>query len=230
VKQRSVSILFAALALAAVSSFGLQGNLMPNIAGVQAATAPPSPPVLPNWTPAPTTSSAPGTTPAPILGPQASSTPSVILSKPTARPENYDDTPSPSPSPGKDARKGIEGVWEVQIQRPTDTEYTHFQLKQDQNAVTGLYMDKDKNKFPLAGSLDSKSLRIVVTMKDGSTLVFTATLDGTTDMLGMLSMGDQSIPFTAAYRPKENFGDNINPQPGLGGLGGGGGYGGTMPQ
>jgi len=230
VKQRSVSILFATLAIAAVASFGLQGQRIPGNAGVQAATAPPSPPVLPNWTPAPVASSASGAaTPAPILGPQASSTPSITLSKPTARPENYDDTPSPSPSPGKDARKGIEGVWEVQIQRPTDTEYTHFQLKQDQNAVTGLYMDKDKNKFPLAGSLENKDLRIVVTLKDGSTLVFTATLDGTTDMLGMLSMGTQSIPFTAAYRPKESFGDNINPQPGLGGLGGGG-YGGTMPQ
>jgi hypothetical protein len=228
VKHRSISLLLAASAIAAASLFAGQAPFGASTRGIEAATAPPSPPVLPDFSPLPlaTPDSSTGGTPSPIIGTHATATPAIILSKPTERPENYSDT-SATPSPAPDKRKGIEGVWEVQIQYPNSTEYTHFNLKQNLTALTGVYLDKDKKPFTLAGALDSTNVRIVVTLKDSTTLIFTGQLDGTTDMVGMLTTPTQSIPFTAAYRPKENPMDNINPQPGIGGLGGGvgGGYG-----
>ena len=134
----------------------------------------------------------------------------------------------PTPPPPKPTRSGLDGVWEVEIQQPNQINplYTHLQIKQQQNAVTGLYLDSNGKKFPLSGTLDGSLIRIVVTRADGTTLLFEGKLDGTTDMLGMLTDAAQRVPFTAAYRPKENFFDNISPAPG--GMGGGassnGGY------
>ena len=131
-------------------------------------------------------------------------------------------TPSPkaTPTPPADNRKGIEGVWEVQIQRGATTDYTHFSLRQTGTALTGMYLDGAGKKFPLAGSLDGTSVRLVVSLSDGSTILLEAKVDGTTDMLGMLTDAKERVPFTAAYRPKEKWFDNVNPAPG--GIGGGG--------
>lgn len=179
-----------------------------NGATAAAATPPPSPPPLSTNTPAPQ-----ATPPAIPLPPQNGYTPSPASS---GEP-NIFATPSPPPN----ARQGIDGVWEVQIQSGTQVEYTHFKIKQTDNVLTGVYLDKSNKQFPLAGSLDGKDLRIIVTLKDGSSLTFTATLDGTTDMLGLLTTPTASIPFTAAYRPKEDFLENINAGPAMGGQGGG---------
>jgi len=202
VKHRSLfvagALASAALALAVLTpSFGATP--------AAAATAPPTPPPLPavTATPAAAPSSAPFALP--TLTPVGSPNPS----------------PTKTPAPRAGVRKGIEGVWEVQIQRGAVTEYDHFQLKQDDNALTGFYLDTDKKKFPLAGSLDGKTVTIVVTFADGTTAKFTAQLDGTTDMLGLMETAKEQVPFTAAYRPKENFFDNISPGTGLGGPGGG---------
>jgi hypothetical protein len=126
-------------------------------------------------------------------------------------------TPTPPPA---DNRKGVEGVWEVQIQRGENTQYTHFSLRQTGTALTGTYLDGAGKKFPLAGSLDGQTFRIVVSLPDGSTVLMEGRLDGTTDMLGMLTDAKERVPFTAAYRPKEKWFDNINAAPG--GMGGGG--------
>jgi hypothetical protein len=199
VKHRSLFVA-GALASAALAI----AVLTPSLAGAPAAaaTAPPTPPPLPAVT----------ATPAP-----------APFSMPTLTPvgsPNPNPTKTPAPRPG--IRKGIEGVWEVQIQRGAVTEYDHFQIKQDENALTGFYLDTDKKKSALAGSLDGKTVRIVVTFADGTTAVFSAQLDGTTDMLGLMTTPKESTPFTAAYRPKESFFDNINPAPGgMGGPGGG---------
>jgi len=205
VKHRSLfvagALASAALALAVLTpSFGG--------APAAAATAPPTPPPLPAVTATPAGAPSPAPFSMPTLTPVSTPNPAA--------------TKTPAPRPG--IRKGIEGVWEVQIQRGAVTEYDHFQLKQDENALTGFYLDTDKKKSPLAGSLDGKTVRIVVTFADGTTAVFSAQLDGTTDMLGLMTTPKESTPFTAAYRPKESFFDNINPAPG--GMGGpGGGYG-----
>ena len=131
-------------------------------------------------------------------------------------------TPAPkgTPTPPPNDRKGIEGVWEVQIQRNANTSYEHFQLKQTGTALTGTYLDGGGKKYPLAGSLDGTSIRLVVSMPDGSTRLLEGRLDGTTDMIGMFTDPKESVPFTASYRPKEKWFDNVNPQPG--GFGGGG--------
>ncbi len=139
-------------------------------------------------------------------------------------------TPRPAqsgtPSPPPDARKGIEGVWEVQIQRGSKTDYAHFRIAQTGTTVTGTFLDNAGKRFPLAGSVDGETVRLVVSMPDGTSLLLEGRLDGTTDMIGMFTTGSEQVPFTAAYRPKEKWIDNLNASPGgLGGAGGGGGYG-----
>ena len=115
-------------------------------------------------------------------------------------------------------------MWELQIQRGANTEYEHFNIKQSGSAITGTYLTKDKKKFPLAGSVDGRNVRIVVSLADGSTILLEGRIDGTTDMLGMLTDAQEHVPFTAAYRPKEKWSDNVNAQPGGLGSPGGSGY------
>lgn len=132
-------------------------------------------------------------------------------------------TATPTPSPPPNARKGLEGVWEVQIQHENSTDYTHFNLRQSGNALTGTYLDARGKKFPLAGSVDGQQIRLVVSMPDGTTALLEGRLDGTTDMIGLLTTPKGQIPFTATYRPKEKWIENVSPS--AGGLGGpSGGY------
>jgi hypothetical protein len=187
-------------------------------------TPPPSPPPL-NDTAQPTSSptssvpEAPMVTPTPnldnIMGPpqlpQASPGPNSRKGAPKA-------TPSPIPQ-----RKGLDGVWEVQIQRGEKVQYEHMNLLQTGTTISGTFLTTDKKKFPITGSLDTQNnIRLVISLADGTTILLSARVDGTTDMLGMFTDAAESVPFTAAYRPKENWLENINAQPGgLGGSGGG---------
>jgi hypothetical protein len=125
-------------------------------------------------------------------------------------------TPTPAPPEQVDKRVGISGVWEVQIQQPSGTVYTHFKLDQKGTALTGQYLDSNGKKYPLQGSIDQKDVHIVVTMPSGAALVFSGTLDATTDMEGTLASTKDMIGFTAAYRPKYNWIDNLSPNPGIG--------------
>ena len=191
-----------------------------------AATPPPTPPPL----------SAPASAP-----PSDSTTPAAV-STPIALPSGFGlpgmSAPQPasstSPTPPADARKGLEGVWELEIQRGSKTDYAHFLLAQSGTTLTGTYLNDAGKKFPLAGSVDGQQVRLVVSMPDGTSLLMEGRLDGTTDMIGILSSGQEQVGFTAAYRPKEKFMDNLNAAPGgLGGAGGGapggGGGGGGYP-
>ncbi len=121
---------------------------------------------------------------------------------------------SPTPSPPPTARKGLEGVWEVQIQRSNMTDYTHFRLTQSGDTIAGTYLDTSGKRYPLSGTVDGQSIRIIVTMSNGTTLLLEGRLDGTTDMVGMLTMPNGAVPFTASYRPKEKWIENVNPSPG----------------
>ncbi len=102
----------------------------------------------------------------------------------------------------------------MQIQRPSATDYTHFQLSQDGGALTGVYLDTHGKKYPLSGSVDGQAIRLIVTLPGGTTLLLEGRLDGTTDMVGMLTAPDGQVPFTAAYRAKEKWIENVNPSPG----------------
>ncbi len=181
--------LFIALCLVAVCllifATGSEGfKVTPVLAQVPAATAPPPPPPLPRETPQQTVPLTPGkTSPAASPGPYATATASAA---PT---EN---------------RKVLDGIWEVQVQQPDDTSYAHFHLLQKATILTGTYIRNGKDA-PLTGTLDNKTVHIVVTNADGSTLTFNGTVDGTSDMVGMMQAGSQNLPFTAAYRPKVRF-------------------------
>jgi hypothetical protein len=113
----------------------------------------------------------------------------------------------------------------VQIQPPgQDVEYRHFKLVQVGTQLTGQYMDTKGKKYPLSGTLEGSNVRLVVQLPDGSTILMEGTVDGTTDMLGMLTDSKENVPFTAAYRAKEKWSDNVNASPGgLTGLGSGSG-------
>ena len=183
---------------------GLALSLAAGFAGsARAQNAPPPPP--PKLTAAATSAPAPA----------ASATPAPAVTVPIANPK-ASATPAP---PKEDAnRVGISGVWEVQIQDGPKTTYTHFKLTQKESVLTGEYLDKDGKKAPLAGSIDGKNVRIVVTLANGGSIAFNGSVDNLTDMLGMLDMNGSAMPFTAAYRPKYKWLDNINPSAGaLGG-------------
>lgn len=158
--------------------------------------------------------SAPQASPTPLLPPGAIPTGqpgSVTITLPTRKPSA---TPSPKPSTD-DKRVGISGVWEVQIQNDSGTVYTHFKLTQASNALTGQYLDNNGKKFPIAGTIDGKDVHLVVSMPDGSALVFSGSVEGNSDMAGTLQTAKDLIGFTAAYRPKYKWIDNLSPNPGL---------------
>ena len=67
---------------------------------------------------------------------------------------------------------------------------------------------------------------MLVSMPDGTTILLEGRLDGTTDMIGMMTTAKEQVPFTAGYRPKEKWIENVNPSPGGVGLPSGGGIGG----
>jgi hypothetical protein len=152
--------------------------------------------------------------PAPLAGAPAAP---VSSPSPSASPAD-----SASPSPPPDNRKGLDGVWELQIQPPDgNVEYRHFKIVQTGTALTGMYLDEKGKKFPLTGAVDGQNVRIVIQRPDGSTILLEGRVDGTTDMLGMFTDAKQNVPFTAAYRPKEKWSDNVNAAPGgLTGTGG----------
>ncbi len=171
-----------------------------------AATPPPTPPPI-------------GTPANPQPQPNATVFPAPAVTAP-ATPAPY--KPAATPSPPANVRKGLDGVWEVAIQHSDTTDYTHFAVRQQGDALNGTYLDSHGKKYPLVGTVDGQSVRLIVTMPNGTTILMEGKLDGTTDMVGMLTMPDSQLPFTASYRAKSKWIDNINASPG--GLPSQGGY------
>ena len=204
-------LLFAAVALLAATP------------APPAPTPPPTPPPLTDTLASPSASPDAATAASPDAAPAVTPTPNldtIFGTKPAAKGKhpNANGTPSPPPQ----TRKGLDGVWEVQIQRGPKTEYEHMNLIQTGQSITGTFLTKDNKKYPVTGSVDGQStVRLVVSLSDGTTILLEARLDGTTDMLGMFTDAQERVPFTAAYRPKEKWIDNVNATPG--GLGGGSG-------
>ncbi len=157
----------------------------------------------------------PQATPTPLLPPGAIPTGqpgSITISLPTRKPRA---TPSPKPSSDEEKRVGISGVWEVQIQNDSGTVYTHFKLTQTGNALTGQYLDENGKKFPIAGTIDGKDVHLVVSLASGGALVFAGSVEGNSDMAGTIQTAKDLIGFTAAYRPKYKWLDNLSPNPGI---------------
>ena len=103
----------------------------------------------------------------------------------------------------------------MQIQPVQRTpEYAHFQLQQQGDALSGVYLDSGKKKYPLVGTVDGQDVRLIVSLPNGTTLLLQGRLDGTTDMVGMLTDATGQTPFTASYRAKAKWIENINPSPG----------------
>lgn len=155
----------------------------------QTATPPPAPPPLPQ----------------PTAG-------TIKATLPTPKPKT-----TPAPPKDEDAnRVGITGVWEVAIQNTGGVVYTHFKLTQTGNTIVGQYLDEAGKKFPLAGTVDGKNVRVVVTMPNGTALVFNGSQDSGTDMVGTLDTAKDLVGFTASYRPKYKWIENLTPGTGAG--------------
>jgi hypothetical protein len=175
-------------------------------------------PTPPDLSASATPSASPSASPSPI----PSALPS--LDHPYGGKHGRGGAPSATPTPPVDVRKGIDGVWEIQIQRGANTEYEHMSLLENGETISGYYLTQDKKKYPVSGIVDDQhNVRIIVTRPDGTTILLEARVDDNTDMLGMFTDSKERVPFTAAYRAKEKFIDNVNATPGgLGGLGSGG--------
>lgn len=152
----------------------------------------------------------------PSAAPTATASPAPTFTMPAALPAPHTKGTA-TPAPPKDVdekRVGISGVWEVQIQNDTNTVYTHFKIAQNGNALTGQYLDTNGKKYPLAGTVDGKDVHLTVVMPDGS-LVFSGTVEGGMDMEGTIDSAKDIVGFTATYRPKYKWIDNLSPNPGL---------------
>lgn len=160
----------------------------------------------------------PQVTPTPVMPPGALPSPGANSASITLGPKKSKATPAPPKDPDAN-RIGISGVWEIALQRADGVVYTHFKLTQTGTTLTGQYLDESGKKFPLAGTIDGKKVRIVVTLPTGNALVFSGSEDANTDMVGTLSTASDMIGFTAGYRPKYRWIDNISP--GGSALGGG---------
>lgn len=211
--------------LASVAAFAGFAAVQTGMSGVAIAATPPPPPpqIGASASPAPLASAAAS----PVASPDADASPGATptpIDNPLLPSKKVPPNAKATPTPPANNRIGLEGVWEVQIQRDANTVYTHFALKQTANTLTGTYVDQSNKKYPIAGSVDGSAIRLVVSLPDGTTILFQGKLDGTTDMLGLLTNAKEQVPFTAEYRPKEKWTDNINPVPGGLGTGTQGGY------
>jgi len=195
--MKRLSVIAAAAAIALAGFQAGTGN-----AQAQAApTAPPPPP-------------APGATAMPLppgpLPTAQGSTATITIPQKKAK-------ATPAPPKDEPNRVGLSGVWEVALQQPSGVAYAHFKLTQSGSILTGTYMDDKNRRFPVSGSLDGKDVRLVVSLPNGSDLIFKGTEDANTDMVGTLDISSNVIGFTAAYRPKYKWTDNLNPSA-MGGL------------
>jgi hypothetical protein len=145
VKLQSSTLGVAAATLALACFAGVRGT-----SPVIAATPPPTPPPIT----APAAGPTYGPDPIPVVG--ASSTPIPIPSG-FGLPGAASPKPGTSPSPPPNARNGLEGVWEMVIQRSSSPEYVHFQLKQTGTTLVGTYRDKAGKTYPLNGTVDGIS-------------------------------------------------------------------------
>jgi hypothetical protein len=192
---------FFAIAGGTIVAIALVAGLPQGRLAAVAATPPPTPPPINSpaaMTPQPDSSMLPQ--------------PAATLFPLGAPAKTTKSTPTPSPPPN--SRKGLDGVWEVEIQHPNATDYTHFQVKEQGAALTGTYLDAKKKQYPLVGTVDGQDVRLIVSLPNGTTLLMEGKLDGTTDMVGMLTTAGGQIPFTASYRAKEKWIENVSPSPG----------------
>lgn len=197
------------------------------VAATPAPTPLPSPPPLntePTFAPASAAPALPAPTASSSMVPLATPTPNLetIFSGRHHGRRGSEGKATPKPPP---QRTGLDGVWEIQIQRGANTQYEHMNLTQIGDALNGYYLEgtgKVKKKYPVTGSVDAQNnIRLVVSLPDGSTILLEGTVQGTTDMLGMFTDAKERVPFTAAYRAKSNWVENINAAPaGLGTSGG----------
>jgi len=209
-----LSAFFQSFAVAALGAFAFAAASCTSAAAQ--ATPPPTPPPItapPSATEPDAEAPLPAMTTTPIPVPSGFGLPGASPGKGAAA----------RPSPPPPQRKGIEGVWEVAIQRGANTVYTHFNLHQDGNVLSGTYRDNAGKKYPINGSVDGQQVRLIVSLTDGTTILLQGKLDGTTDMIGVYTAPKETAYFTAAWRPKEKWIDNVNAAPGgLGPTTGGG--------
>jgi hypothetical protein len=161
----------------------------------------------------------------PAPGPAPSASAGVQIPLPTAAPRGRRGSAQSSPAPSGTPRglpappqyTTLDGVWEVEVQTRAMTYYTHFDLRQSGagdagSDVAGMWDwgGKPDKKYPLKGTFDGRLFKFTVT--DGKKdWTFTGYIENYSDIVGMVSDGTTSSPFTAQHRKKEKLINSINP-------------------
>lgn len=108
--------------------------------------------------------------------------------------------PSPSPTPTSPAFSTLDGYWEVVLQTPSDNTYSHFDLRQSADTITGTWT-RDKEQLPIEGSYDGRTFKLVVKALPHD-LVLAGYVENASDMVGTVDdgSGKDSTAFTASHR------------------------------
>jgi len=177
------------------------------------AASPPAPP-LPNTvnrTPKPVT-------PVAAPSPAASGVPSPAASGRKGRGPSDNASPGPNASPSETPIPpqftSLDGTWEVQLQPPkADVVYSHFDLRQTGNDLSGMWLRDGKTKLPLTGTFDGRLFKFALKDAAGKEYTMSGYEENFGDMVGILDDGKSRVAFTASHRKKLKFSDQA---PGIG--------------
>ncbi|HYZ15487.1 MAG TPA: hypothetical protein VE591_03755 [Candidatus Acidoferrum sp.] len=196
---------FRHVALTAVATLAVGGTAIAQVAPTPAPLmTPPAPPV-----PGSSATIAPAASPAasPVASPSASPASAPAGGRGGRRGRNASPEPGASETPTPPQFQTLDGVWEVQMQ-PLDgsgrTIYSHFNVAQQGDQISGVWLRASNQKVPFTGTFDGRLFQI--TVKDGnSTMTMNGYAENFADMVGLLKTSDkdQGTPFTASHRKKE---------------------------
>lgn len=176
----------------------------------------------------------PTATPLPPVNPGASPLIQLPLSGATPTPtpgrgrRGRGSSPASSPSPAASGQTPappqfttLDGTWEVEVQMPSKTLYSHWDLRQTGQGgadISGIWDrgGKPTKKDSLTGTFDGRLFKFSAT-QGGTQYTFTGYVENYSDIVGMMSDGKNNTPFTAEHRKKEKGINQINPAgiPGL---------------
>ncbi len=190
----------------AIATLALGGTALAQVAPTPGPLITPPPPPAPgasSVTPGPAVGS-------PAVSPAASSAPASAPGRGGRRGRGPSPEPSASETPAPPQFQTLDGVWEVQLQ-PLDgsgkTIYSHLNLVQQGDQISGIWVRSNSAKLPFTGTFDGRLFQI--TVKDGaSTMTMNGYAENFGDMVGLLKTSDPKdpgTPFTASHRKKERL-------------------------
>lgn len=186
--------------------------LVSGVRSLASSQANPTPPPPPRPNPGATTTVTTGT-PSPTLLPQGAPVPTT---QPTLQPTPAgkkgkkagpapEASPTDTPEPPQFA--SLDGVWEMQLQPLSGarTIYQHLTIKQNGATLTGSWDRPGEPNVPYTGTFDGRVFKLTVATKPKQT-IFTGYAENFGDIVGLVDDGGKAgTPFTASHRKKEKL-------------------------